>query len=85
MGLQMHAAPRWLGMMGCVGGLIQPLRSVLPGCILSIPLTRVYLMEKVQGMVDQHPEVRFSLYVDDAVQICTGAAAAVASQLAMAA
>ena len=49
LGLEMHSAPRWLGMMGCVGGLIQPLRSVLPGCIMSIHFTRVYLMEKLHG------------------------------------
>ena len=42
-------------------------------------------MEKLQGLVDQHPEVRFSLYVDDAVQICIGAAVEVAFQLSMAA
>ena len=31
----------------------------------SIPLTRAYLCEKIQGLAELHPEVRTFFYVDD--------------------
>ena len=38
LGLEMHSAPRWLGMMGCVGGLIQPHQVCPPWLHLVHPL-----------------------------------------------
>ena len=40
LGLQLHMATRWLGLLGMVGQKMAILRSILPGCILSIPFTR---------------------------------------------
>ena len=78
-------ATRWLGLLGMVGK-DGDYRSILSGCILSIPFTRVYLKEKMEGMVASHPAVQFSLYVDGAVHLCVGkSAAAVGMALACAA
>ena len=42
-GVQMHVAPRVLQLLGACSDMIDVGRSVLPGCMLAIPFTRVYL------------------------------------------
>ena len=72
LGLHMHSAPRRLQIIECVGFAILPLRSILPGCTLSIPFTRAYLRRKFEGLVRLHPRVSLSVYVDDVAQYCEG-------------
>ena len=47
--MQMHLAPRYIMMLGVVSSLIQPLRSILPGCILAVTLTSATCAGKLEG------------------------------------
>ena len=64
LGLQMHCAPRSFTAMGSVGATCLPSISILPGCLLSIPFTRAFLAEEIEG-VGSKTEAQQSLYVDD--------------------
>ena len=48
------------------------MRSVLPGCIFSIALTRVYMLRPMSALVAQHRQVQQTLYVDDSGQYTSG-------------
>ena len=64
----MHLAPRRLIIMGCVGGEVEPWRSILPGCMLSIALIRVFMRRPLGKVAVASPRVVLSQHVDDAGQ-----------------
>ena len=70
--MRMHLAPRCLMLLGVVSMLIQPLRSILPGCILAVALTRVYLRRQVGQLVDENKDIKQTMYIDDSGQYGSG-------------
>ena len=65
MGVQMHVAPRILQLLGACSDLIGVGRIVLPGCMLAIPFTRVYLRGEMDKVQEAAPGAEQSVYVDD--------------------
>ena len=74
MGVQMHVAPRVLQLLGACSDLIDVGRSVLPGCMLAIPFTRVYLREEMDKVQEAALGAGQSVYVDDFSQVSQGTA-----------
>ena len=64
LGLHMRLAKICLQHSSCVSVTIQPYRSILPGCALAIAFTKALLKPKLQPLVDEHPEVQQTIYVD---------------------
>ena len=59
----MHVAPRVLQLLGACPDMIDVGRSILPGCMLAIPFTRVYLREDMDGVQEATPGAQQSVYV----------------------
>ena len=59
--------------LGCVSEEVEPWRSILPGCMLSIALTRAFPRRPLCQVAVAHPKVDMSLYVDDGSQYAEGA------------
>ena len=72
MGVQMHVAPRALQLLGACSDFISVSRSGLPGCMLAIPFTRVYLREELDRVQLSTPGAEQSVYVDDISQVAQG-------------
>ena len=67
--MQQHTAPRYLTFRCGIGHAVEPLRSLLPGCVWAIPLDRVLLRRKIADVVMRHgPSVMLTTYVDDVGQ-----------------
>ena len=81
----MHCAPRKMQLLGVVSDDILPWKSILPGCGLAIAFTRAYVTPQFEQVVDNHPEVCQTNFVDDFAQLCIGTVSEVANTLALAA
>ena len=62
--------------------LLQVCRSVLLGCTLAIPDTRVYLGQELPEVIDTYEMVTTGVFVDDSSQMMAGTARFVARHLA---
>ena len=51
--LQQHMAPRVLKANGCVSKAINVNASILAGCKLSVPITRLYSMRNLKMLIEQ--------------------------------
>ena len=72
LGMQMHAGARRLLLHDCAPSHVSPLLSVLPGCGLAIPFTRIYLYFEMDVVCDAFPMIKLGIFVDDAGMICVG-------------
>jgi ribonuclease HI len=65
MAIQMHGAPRVIQCNGtCSTGTLVT-TSILAGCAQAVPLTKVHMQPQLREVSREHPQARFSLYVDD--------------------
>ena len=82
LGLSMHYATRWLVALHCFSADITVYRSILAGCSLAIPFTRVYLRNELEPLIERYDMVTTTVYVDDISQMIIGSIRFVAHFLA---
>ena len=63
--LQQHMAPRVLQANGCTSKPTKVNKSILAGCKLSVPFTRVYALRRFIKLVEDHKKANPELFVDD--------------------
>ena len=72
MGVQMHVALRVLQLLEACSDMVGVGRSVLPGCMLAIPFTRVYPREDMDSVQEAISGAEQFVYVDDVSQVFQG-------------
>ncbi len=64
----MHLGPRCLQLLRTATQILFLGCSVLLGCAIAIPLTKVYLKTEMSLLKEAHPEVAQSVFIDDVGQ-----------------
>ena len=85
MGLQMHCAPRVIQVQHAVSLSVVVDRSILAGCLYSVPWTKCLIHQGCKVVANRVPQAKLSTYVDDCNQIARGTFAAVRNALVRAA
>ena len=70
--MQQHMAPRILTVNGCSSKPININASIIAGCKISVPATRLYPLRHLKPLVELHPEANTSVFVDDTSMSCAG-------------
>ena len=58
-------APRVLQANGCSSKLINTNASILAGCNISVPITRLYSLRALVSLNKEHPDSNTEVFVDD--------------------
>ena len=65
MALQQHLAPRVIQAQGYSSLPMEITNGILQGCLLSVCLTRLYLLRDIRALADSNPEANTTVFVDD--------------------